>query len=290
MKPTRNQLLAACGRPLDSTALEISDFLAETLHTSYPAERLVIFKELTSYSELHLYVTIKPRSEAEQSTALWDQLQVPIEPFTTATNCAIALAWCINESRACELKPQPGEANLLVQAVRAQLHINRFEVKHVVDKTAEPKTVVYRDQQGNVRERKEQPSKEVQFLDRGSVLLAFELAGLPAPKSYDDWRLPDGDNVPLLAISSDSSLGTMTVHYTNGELALVTSGDGMRAKVVHVKSLRSAAVETLRGLRGRAEGANHAGVREAKAQLTQDEAKALASKFCKRLASKEVAA
>lgn len=267
MKPTRNQLLAACGQALDIDKLNVSDALVQVLRSASPSERHEIVKELTSYSELHLTCEIKPRSEAEQS--MWDELQVPIEPFVSYWQCAIALAWCCNESRACVLVPKEGQANLLVQAVRAQLHINRFEVKQVYDKSTKL-------------------TKEVQFLDRGSVLLAFELAGLPAPKSYDDWRLPDGDNVPLMAVARWlPEMGTMTVHYTNGMSALVTSGDGMRAKLVEVKHLKSAAANLVNGLSNRAKGAT---VRESKEKLTQDEAKSLASKFCKRMTSKEVAA
>lgn len=260
MKPTRNQLLAACALDGNLSEIECAEALCDTITSLGPDMLVATLKELTSYTELRLHVEIKPRSEAEQSL-VWDSVQVPIEPFKDKYSQALALAWCVNEKRACELVPFLSEPNLLVQAVRAQLRINRFEVKHVVDKATKL-------------------TKEVQFLDRGSVLLAFELAGLPAPKSYDDWRLPDGDNVPLQATSTDSSLGTMTVHYTNGELALVTSGDGMRAKVVHVKSLRSSAAEIVRGLSGRAEGAT---VRESKEKLTQADAKALASKFCRKM-------
>lgn len=280
MKPTRNQLLAACkiAPEVWNVPTTPADYLVVFMMEESGTWNHKLISELTSYSELRLQVEIKPRSEAEQ-LAVWNLVQVPIEPLND-TQRALALAWCCNEHRACVLVPKEGHSNLLVQAVRAQLHINRFEVRHIVDNDSEAKTVTYRDKSGYVRERKEQPTKEVQFLDRGSVLLAFELAGLPAPKSYDDWRLPDGDNVPLTATSSDATLGTMTVHYTNGELALVTSGDGMRAKVVHTKSLRSAAVETLRGLSGRAEGAT---VRESKEKLTQDEAKSLASKFCRKM-------
>lgn len=289
MKPTRNQLIIATYSNLvhpNALTLELFDRIAcdAMPDTNYPLrtfeDRVVqihqLFQRLTSPEPWIIHARIKSRSESSLSHFDYDSLQVPIEPLT-GNESHLALAWLSNEKHSCFIQPYPGEDNLLVQALHAGLPINRFLPTTVIDRKAEsvpPATTVRI--RGIPTDFQPEPTKVIQVLDRGSVLLGFELAGLQAPSDYDDWRLPDGYNVPTRAIiKSNPKWGTVTVHYTNGELALITSGDGKTAEVVYVKRMENASTSDLKGF---LETNKEKKVREEKLDI-EKAAKELASKW-----------
>lgn len=74
--------------------------------------------------------------------------------------------------------------------------------------------------------------------------LVFELASIPAPKRLDLWRMitrnfDPNEKVPCFASSvlGQPDLGSVDVVCTDGELCLAVSGDGLRARLVHVGNL-----------------------------------------------------
>lgn len=77
------------------------------------------------------------------------------------------------------------------------------------------------------------------------VLLAFELAGLPAPRKWEVWRKPDEEHVPSRGTcAAHPAYGNFTVHFHNGEKALITTPTGL-AEVIRVEAIENANVSIL---------------------------------------------
>lgn len=112
------------------------------------------------------------------------------------------------------------------------------------------------------------------------MLLAFELSGVPAPRVYDNWREPDGVDIPLKAdVKGMPHYGAVTTLYTNGELALVLLGDRSKCEQVHVKSLISAVPAAIAGFTAtNTKRAVPADLGHGK-ELSDEEVKVVAAKF-----------
>lgn len=226
------------------------------------------FTKLTSFEEWKIPVRIRSRVQSTLPTTVWDSLQVPIEHLS-GLDKHLAWAWCCNEKHPCVLVPHEGEHNLLVQAIEAGIVINRY---NNTGKTTQP---VWADDKTITV-----PSEPIFELDRGSVLLAFELAGIAAPKEYDDWREPDGVNIPTRAtLRHARHMGEVRVHYTNGEMALVTSESGMKAELMHVKYMESSASEVLKALTQNSKPKKDKKESTREAKVTEEDIKALAAKW-----------
>jgi hypothetical protein len=232
MKPTSNQLLAAWR---ESETAKYYNFAEKDPESVFPLvfcvvpENLVasFVQRLTSTSEWSINVRIASPEVSKLPENVRKTLQVPIEPFENVDDCIIALASVMNERHPITLRNYPGERTLLQQASDAKIVINRYIPTGNTSAKGTP----------------------LVQLDPASVLLSFELAGIPAPKDYATWRTPNEDDCPSRAnVRGGDALGTVLVHYHNGMMALVTSGDGMRAELIHVNRLESTAQDQIAGL------------------------------------------
>lgn len=273
MKPTRNQLLLGC--QLDEESCTVPRLMLHIGQYRY-ADSAYVF--LTSFTEWNVSVRIKSRESSSMTEREWNSVQIPIEPLEGIGKIK-AWAWLCNEAHPCTLSAWPGEDNLLVQATNAGVKIDKYLPVEVEDKEANtlPPTKVLRTKQGMPYDFQPKPTKTIHVLDKGSVLLGFELAGIPAPKDYDTWRKPDGIDVPeRCTMRYATQYGTSTVHYTNGETALITTGDGKRAELVKVKHMDNAAVKELSDLKKSLRPKSDK-VKEEK--ITDESIKALAAKW-----------
>lgn len=240
MKPTKQQLLEAACKFCRLRGLTVSPdahgMLAELLPTFTSLELYDFVRKSTSPECWNIH------SELDRTNPNVN-VTIQLNGFVDPMDCALALCWVINDEHECEVQRYSNAMNFLCQAIECGIVINRFEIEEVADRS--------------VRERLEWDKDYVvgsdclktrKTLDPGSVALAFELAGVPAPRNLESWRKPSGVDVPEKAtILSDPDFGTATVHYHDGLFALVSSADRMQVKLVHLQHIESAATEELKG-------------------------------------------
>jgi hypothetical protein len=171
-----------------------------------------------------LNVEIRPESESELGR-MWKMHQVPIEPIYYVFDQLMALTWIMHHEKLVVLKAGPRKLYFIddSQGLLANQGVSENKMNLIG-----------------------------QALNAGvpfDVPLGFEFAGYPCPKSWENFRSPDGDECPLRAnVTSRPTLGECVVHFHNGEYALVTGASGTQSDLVRVESLESTATGNLQGL------------------------------------------
>lgn len=222
MQPTTNQLLASCIANLYGSAREQLHQFNRAIQEpkSWASDELCkVVRHLSNDHELLSYVK-------HMATALPYRLLCEIKP--------------VSES---ELQP----------SLRNELQVPLEPFKELVD-ILMALTWVRHHEKALVLARK--GPKAMTLLGQAhnagigyDIPLAFELAGMPVPKNWENYRLPDDEEVPSKAsVRSRPTLGNCLVHCHNGEYALVSSGDWLYNDLVRVESLESTMTKDLEGM------------------------------------------